>query len=359
MHILCMCSFGLNRSKFCAMLLSLYGYTTQYAGINAQAPNPVSCAHLHNAQHIICMRPPIYEAFTQQYTTKKPVTILDINDNYKRYDTQAQHIAQQNIWHFQYRYVYTQIWEQVQQFVLSTPVYRQWKHPTSQELAYIKSVEIAVSFLLYHHKDLIRTILVKGSFVRREMNKKSDIDVVVILKHNKDIMMLQQWVQTYKELFNPVEFSIYSLYEIQRNKKSKQRNDKKLTSPHTNDQLQHIMHIWGKHLYVTTYPKRSAQQRYRGLQHAFIKDFIPLYYKGEFTFSSFVKCVLWLAEYEQQTQGKQPSATWQQLATTLPKNHIGKLAYEYRMHPVKDVAIKHAFVKKVESYLSSSFDKQE
>lgn len=61
-----------------------------------------------------------------------------------------------------------------------------WKRKTTQEIKYIKSLQRAILWLKSQPfiKE-IEAVYVKGSFVFRELRKKSDIDLVVVVRNKK------------------------------------------------------------------------------------------------------------------------------------------------------------------------------
>ena len=64
--------------------------------------------------------------------------------------------------------------------------WKDWKRKNKLEESAIKSIKTARKIILSEiPKEQIVAIYAKGSFVRREMNKKSDVDFVNILKRKK------------------------------------------------------------------------------------------------------------------------------------------------------------------------------
>lgn len=70
----------------------------------------------------------------------------------------------------------------------------------------------------------IVSIYVKGSFVRREMNEKSDVDTVTIVKNSKYLTKFKDLEKKYRFQFDPIiQCSPYSLWELKNNKCAKTR----------------------------------------------------------------------------------------------------------------------------------------
>jgi predicted nucleotidyltransferase len=76
--------------------------------------------------------------------------------------------------------------------------WKDWKKKTKLEKSAIESLKIAKKIILSEiPKEKIVAIYVKGSFVRREMDEKSDVDTAIILKesklHNKELGYETYW----------------------------------------------------------------------------------------------------------------------------------------------------------------------
>ena len=64
--------------------------------------------------------------------------------------------------------------------------WKKWKRKTTIEKKAIVSIKKSRSLILKSiPKNKIVAIYIKGSFVRREMNKKSDVDIVPIVKYKR------------------------------------------------------------------------------------------------------------------------------------------------------------------------------
>ena len=92
--------------------------------------------------------------------------------------------------------------------------WKDWKRKTKLEESAIKSIKIARKIILSEiPKEQIVAIYAKGSFVRREMNKKSDVDTVTILKESKYLKNLKKLEEKYRDQYKTkIQFSGYSLW---------------------------------------------------------------------------------------------------------------------------------------------------
>jgi len=70
--------------------------------------------------------------------------------------------------------------------------WKDWKRITKLEEKAIKSLKVAKKIILDNiPKEEIISIYAKGSFVRREMNKYSDVDIITVLKTKKYLKRLK------------------------------------------------------------------------------------------------------------------------------------------------------------------------
>jgi len=98
--------------------------------------------------------------------------------------------------------------------------WRNWKNITKIEERAIKSIKKAKRILFEEiSKEKIYSIYVKGSFVRREMNNKSDVDIVPITYDNKTLRKIKKLQEKKGNMYKPSEFLPNSLKEFEQNKK--------------------------------------------------------------------------------------------------------------------------------------------
>ncbi|MFO7710453.1 MAG: nucleotidyltransferase domain-containing protein [Candidatus Woesearchaeota archaeon] len=230
-----------------------------------------------------------------------------------------------------------------------------WKRKTKLEESAIKSIKTGRKILLNEiPKEQIVAIYAKGSFVRREMNKKSDVDTVTILKESKYLKNLQQLEGKYGDRYKPqIQFSGYSLWELKRNKKTKHGNKLRASPSRTVQHLDHYKLLYGEKLDKSDFHQGSREGHLRGMLHAFKEIFLPGYEKNKFGFSDLVKQVFWLVENEQIWKGKNPPHHWGRLAKSIKdENHIIHDALRYRLKPIKDKNERAKFIRKLKKYIS-------
>jgi predicted nucleotidyltransferase len=231
-----------------------------------------------------------------------------------------------------------------------------WKRKTKIEEAGINSVKSAKKIILENiPKEEIISIYVKGSFARREMNKKSDIDTTTILKSSKYTKKLRQLTKKYGNSFKPeIQFSTYCLWELKTGKKSKSHKG----SPSPARILKHIPHykiIYGNPLDIEKLFKGDDIKIFSSMTNFFKERFIPDYENKKFGFSEIVKQVFWLVENEQRAKGKNPPHHWGKLEKSIKDpNHIVHDTLKFRLHPTKDKKEREKYISKLKKYLEKN-----
>ncbi len=232
--------------------------------------------------------------------------------------------------------------------------WKDWKRKTKLEEAGIQSLKSAKKIILKEiPKKEIIAIYVKGSFVRREMNRKSDVDTVTVLRTSKHLPKIKILEENYRKEFKPqIQLVAYSLWELKTGKKSKTR--KKLSAS-TSRFVKHIPYhklIYGNPLNMGDLHVGDDKGALKGMIGVFRKYFLPGYKAKKMGFSEIVKQVFWLVENEQKAKGKKPPHNWKKLAKSInEKDHIIHDALRFRLKPTKDKKKRAAFVRKLKKYL--------
>lgn len=233
--------------------------------------------------------------------------------------------------------------------------WKDWKRKTKLEESTIKSIKIARKIILSEiPKEQIVAIYAKGSFVRREMNKKSDVDTVTILKESKYLKKLKKLEEQYRDAYEPqIQFSGYSLWELKNNKRTNSGKKLRASPSRTVQHLEHYKLLYGKQLRKEDFHQGPPKGHLRGMLYAFKEIFLPRYYEKKFGFSELAKQVFWLVENEQIWRGKNPPHHWRKLAKSIKdENHIIYDALRYRLKTTKDKKERAKFIKKLKKYLS-------
>ena len=231
--------------------------------------------------------------------------------------------------------------------------WREWKNKTPLEQRAIKSIRKAKRILFTKiSKEEIHSIYLKGSFVRREMKEKSDVDFVPIVYDNKTLNPILKLQGEQKKELKPTELLPLSLWELKNRKRYHARKEKGPKGAPSIDEFVRFRLIWGKGLKVCDFPARRPEDRLRGLIKAWKTIFIPLYEKEVFTFDQIIKQVFWLAEYEQMVKGKPHTHSWKSLvASVKEKSHPVHDAWKLRSNPAKDKRTHSRFISKMKSHL--------
>jgi predicted nucleotidyltransferase len=232
--------------------------------------------------------------------------------------------------------------------------WKSWKRKTKREEAGIKTLKKGLKLLRKNiPKKEIISIYVKGSFVRREMNKRSDVDTFTVLKSSKGLNKLRQLEKKYRDAFKPqIQFSGYSMWEIKNNKRVASGKKARASPSRAIEHLEHYKLVYGKPLKKEELTSSTDKERLKGMVGAFNRIFIPGYNEGKIGFAEIIKQVFWITENEQKVIGKNPPHSFKKLSRSIKdKNHIIHDALKYRKKKTKDKRKRAAFIKKLKKYL--------
>ncbi len=235
--------------------------------------------------------------------------------------------------------------------------WKEWKHITKQEKAAIKSLKIAKKVVLNNiPKGEIIAIYAKGSFIRREMNKNSDVDIFTVLKTKKYLKKLKVLGKKVKDNNSP-KINIGSgctLWELKTGNKINLKGIDKPAPPRINKHLPHYQLIYGGDVNKLKLYYKDDKLLLKGLIKTFNRFFLPKYEKKEIYFSELVKQVFWLVEFEQRAKGRKVGHSWKRLKNSIKdKNHIIHLTHKYRLNKPKDKQLRKIYIKKLKKYLKN------
>ena len=231
--------------------------------------------------------------------------------------------------------------------------WKDWKKVTKLEKEAINSLKKAKKVILENiPKDEIIAIYVYGSFARREMNKKSDVDTRTIVSSNKALAKLESIRKKYNENFKPrIEFSRYSLWELKTGKLSKKgKKDRPNTSRFLKN-LESCKLIYGKPLDVKEFKVRSDEKDFVNLIKTFNTLFLPWYKTKKIGFQVLIKQVFWLTQLELKIKGKKPKHSFKDIARLTPKGHIVRETFKLRKTKTKDEKVRERFVKRLKQHI--------
>jgi len=232
--------------------------------------------------------------------------------------------------------------------------WRDWKSKTEIEEAAIKSLRAAKKIILENvPRDELRAIYVKGSFVRREMNEKSDIDLTTIIKHNRLLRRLDKLAQEVKKKYKPdLNLGFFSLWELEHNKRHYETKKPRGRPDLFLRKLGNYRIIYGKPLDPNKYPQRDDQRALEIRIKTFWDLFLPMYRRGDLRFSEMIKQVFWLVELEELVKGNKAPESWKGLdrAITNPR-HIIHPTYKYRVNRTKSKRLREQYINRLKTYL--------
>lgn len=230
--------------------------------------------------------------------------------------------------------------------------WKDWKRKTLIEKHAIKSVILARTRIINSiPKNKLVAIYIKGSFVRREMKKGSDVDIVPIVTENKYEKKVFE-VNTLE--IHPSIVVPLSLWELENNKLYTKNNKPRAKPDRFVKKLDEYKIIYGKPLDVTKFKVRTDKECLKDLIKAFRKSFIPLYYKKKMGFSTLIKEVFWLTDLEESVKSKNPPHSFRGLEKTIKnKNHIIHDALKFRLKRNKDQKVRDKFIKKLKKHLTN------
>lgn len=231
--------------------------------------------------------------------------------------------------------------------------WKNYKNKTLIEKRAIASINRAMDFLFGNiPKNKIVSVYIKGTFVTREMNEKSDVDIVPILKDNFTLKKLQAVRNENKDFLKPAELLPISLTELKQNRNAKYRGPLKGKPDTFLRDLEHHKLVYGRKLNKSDYPMRKPEEMFQHEIKTLKNQTIPLHKKREYGFAQLIKQVFWLSFHEQEILGKNPPRTWKGLNDFIKdKKHIIHKGYYFRLHPTKNKRKRTNFVSSLEKYL--------
>lgn len=230
--------------------------------------------------------------------------------------------------------------------------WKNWKHKTIIEKKAVNAVRRARKYIIESvSKNKLVAIYIKGSFARRELNKKSDVDIVPIVTENKyqgDI-----WAVNDKDI-HPAVVVPLSIQEFKNNKlssKSDYSPDLRAEPDLFLKKIKEYKIIYGKPLNPKKFPIRSDKKIMKSEIKKIKEGYILAYQKGKIPFSPLLKEVFWLVELEQNVKGKKVKHSFEEIVESVKdKKHIVHEAYRLRLKG-SDKNSRSMFIGKLKTYL--------
>jgi len=229
-----------------------------------------------------------------------------------------------------------------------------WKNVTAQERLAIEATKEMIKYVLENipRKEIV-AIYMKGSFTRREMNERSDIDPTVILRTNRYQRKISKLG---KELNRKIDFEInlgrLSLWEFEKGKRFGESKKPRGRPDIFLKKIHHYKLIYGKAINPSKYKIRDNKRALGGRIKTFRGLFIPMYERGEFGFQELIKQVFWLVETEMLFKEMKVPDTWKGMAKAIKdKEHIMHKSLYLRNNPKKDKKVRAEYLKALKNYL--------
>ena len=233
--------------------------------------------------------------------------------------------------------------------------WKDWKRKTKLEELAIESLKAGRKIILDNiPKNEIIAIYAKGSFIRREMKKGSDVDLSPILRTRKYILKLKALNEKYKNKYSPYVNigSGYTLWELKTGKKLDIRGINKPNPARIIKHLPYYKLIYGKDVNKMNLFQKDDKSLLINLINTFNSYFLPRYKNKKFWFSEILKQVFWLVEFEQRVKGINPPHSWKALDKSIKdENHIIHDTFKYRQHKPKDRKLRAKYITKLSKYL--------
>jgi predicted nucleotidyltransferase len=230
-----------------------------------------------------------------------------------------------------------------------------WKNKSEIEKRAIESIAEAIKVLFeFVPRNKIFAIYIKGSFVRREMTEKSDVDIVPITLDNITLSIIDQLQKEKGKIYRPAELLPHSLEEFELGEKYLKSEGPKANVDSFLRDLSSYQLIFGEPIDISKYKIRTDFEFLRDHIQAFRTIFIPLYLEGKFGFSDLIKQVFFLVQKVERVKGKEPPSNWKELATFVDDDtHIIYECLKFREVSVKDPKAREEFIRRLNWYLDS------
>ena len=232
--------------------------------------------------------------------------------------------------------------------------WQKWKNKSKIEKQAIKSIIKARELIIKSiPKNKLLAIYVKGSFIRREMKKGSDVDIVPIVTENKYEGPV---FETNIPKVHPCIIVPLSLWEFKHNElftKSDQKTDLRAKPDRFIKKLGYYKLIYGKQLNTKGFKIRSDEEVFKSLLKILQNVLIPMYEQGKARLSWVIKEFFWLTEDELILRGIKVEHSFKSIKNSVKdKNHPIKDAYKFRKKLLNGEIKEKIFINKLKKHLN-------
>lgn len=234
-----------------------------------------------------------------------------------------------------------------------------WKNKNTIEKKAIESIKLARRLIINSiPKGKLVSIYIKGSFVRREMKKGSDVDIVPIVTENKYECKV---FSVNSPKISPSIVVPLSLWELRNNKLFTRGSNPDLRAK-PDRLLSHLKEcklIYGKPLNPKEFTIDDDKTALRDKIDIIRKGYIGAYNKGKINFSTLLKEVFWLVELEQKVKGKRVKHSFEGISKSVKnRHHLIHEALNFRKGKLKGKGREQQFIKKLENHLNELLQKE-
>lgn len=228
--------------------------------------------------------------------------------------------------------------------------WKNWKRKSDQEKEYIEKLKKARELVINSMpKSKLVAIYVKGSFVRRELKKGSDIDIVPIvtdIRYQKNAFGCNT-----KEVNPPCIIVPLAISEFKKNKLLTKGDKLRARPDRFIKKLKYYKLIYGKPLNTKNFKVRSDEEAFKALLKVLQNVLIPRYESGKGRLSHVVKEFFWLTEDELKIRGLKVEHSFRDIAKKVPNSHPIKEAYKFRTKKLKGKMHEKRFILRLKKYL--------
>ena len=237
--------------------------------------------------------------------------------------------------------------------------WKYWKNKTQLEKDAIDSMLKAKDYILKNiPKKEIVSIYARGSFVRREMTKNSDIDLLVILKTSKYLRNAEKIGEKVLYIYSvPVHFSFFTLKELETGKIIE--NKKEMVPPRLflSGRFRNTKSlIYGEELPFDKLAHATDQEYLERVLFRF--DYSLKEIERNISWKNLIKDLFYLIESEQWVKGKETPIKYREMASLLENKNpiIKEIVYYLLDTSPEEVGIKERkrFVKQAKKYIKNS-----
>ncbi len=200
-------------------------------------------------------------------------------------------------------------------------------------------------------KEELIAIYVKGSFVRREMNEGSDVDMVPIVLHTS---FEGRAFGVNDNDIDPVMVVPLSIEEFESNElatKSDLSIDLRAKPDRFLRMLDESRIIFGQKIEPGNYPIRSDAEAYKDEIEIILNGYVPQFLEGKIDFSPLLKEFFWMTEMELASKGVSVPHTFLGIAEASPASHLIHEALRLRESGKLDRESGVRFVQKLQEFL--------